>query len=398
MNNLLKQTNRFFLIAILVLMCSSFTTENIQLHKGVNTIHFDSLVSSIRFSSSDLILIDDGDSVRFYGEGHSNFSALYVFKKPLDSCVVLVQNELNIKYQTFYIAPLEKTTFRISDIENDSCARIEPYSVSQSEWREGLESPKSGRVLTPTEHLIIHHAAGSNTATNYTDIVRNYYVLHTEGNGWDDIGYNYLIAQNGLIYKGRDPQGKADQDNVQGAHYCAHNQNTMGICLLGNYMTIDPTDQTIDALTDLLAWKCVKEGFDVDHSQVHASTGVNTPRITGHRHACNTSCPGDHVWDLLPQIRTTVKQKMVKCETIEKEESSLEYKLILNPYKGRIFIESASELDDIEVYDLNGLPREIQVEKLNDYVYEISMQWTGIGVVVIRKGDESASELVFIEK
>lgn len=47
-----------------------------------------------------------------------------------------------------------------------------------------------------------------------------------KGRGWKDIGYHYVIRRNGEIDHGRD-------ENVVGAHCEGHNQNSIGICLVG---------------------------------------------------------------------------------------------------------------------------------------------------------------------
>ena len=88
----------------------------------------------------------------------------------------------------------------------------------------------------------MHHSAGSTFDTNYTAVVRSYYLLHTEVNGWDDIGYNYLIARDGSIFAGRDPQNRTGvaQDNVHGAHFCGKNDYTMGICVIGDFTSQAP--------------------------------------------------------------------------------------------------------------------------------------------------------------
>ena len=66
---------------------------------------------------------------------------------------------------------------------------------------------------------MVHHSAGSNTNSNYTQVVRDIYLYHTQVNGcWSDIGYNYLVAQDGSIYNGRDP-GALEQDDVLGRSF-----------------------------------------------------------------------------------------------------------------------------------------------------------------------------------
>lgn len=47
-----------------------------------------------------------------------------------------------------------------------------------------------------------------------------------KGNGWNDIGYHYVIRRNGSIEKGRD-------ESVVGAHASGHNSRSIGVCLVG---------------------------------------------------------------------------------------------------------------------------------------------------------------------
>src|SRR5690606_5894496 len=110
----------------------------------------------------------------------------------------------------------------------------EPQMIDPSHWRAGLPQPKGSPVFTSVNHIIIHHSAGSNLVTDFTNEVRNIYLYHTNVNGWDDIGYNFLIAPNGTIYQGRDGRGIVEKDYVMGAHMCGRNSGTMGICLLGD--------------------------------------------------------------------------------------------------------------------------------------------------------------------
>lgn len=49
---------------------------------------------------------------------------------------------------------------------------------------------------------------------------------HVNDNGWSDIGYHYIIRRDGKIEKGR-------PDNIPGAHARGHNNDSIGICLVG---------------------------------------------------------------------------------------------------------------------------------------------------------------------
>lgn len=58
-------------------------------------------------------------------------------------------------------------------------------------------------LYTTVTHLIVHHTAGANTAADWPSVLRSIWVLHVMGNGWNDIGYDYLIDPDGLPYEGR---------------------------------------------------------------------------------------------------------------------------------------------------------------------------------------------------
>lgn len=49
---------------------------------------------------------------------------------------------------------------------------------------------------------------------------------HRRGNGWSDIGYHFVIRRSGRIEPGR-------QIDVEGAHVRGHNDNSIGVCMVG---------------------------------------------------------------------------------------------------------------------------------------------------------------------
>ncbi len=50
--------------------------------------------------------------------------------------------------------------------------------------------------------------------------------IHVEENGWDDIGYHYIVKRNGVIDRGR-------PHDAVGAHCRGQNQTSIGLCLIG---------------------------------------------------------------------------------------------------------------------------------------------------------------------
>ena len=157
-------------------------------------------------------------------------------------------------------------------------------------------------------HVVVHHTAGANAVPDWPTEVRSIWYLHTFTNGWGDIGYNYLIDPNGVIYEGR-----AGGSYVIGAHFSCRNTNTAGIALLGTYSNVAPTNAALASLERLLAEICRRNGIDPTAFAYHGPSALNLPTIIGHRDGnsspvtCSkTECPGDVLYALLPSIRSDV--------------------------------------------------------------------------------------------
>src|SRR4029078_11306975 len=90
------------------------------------------------------------------------------------------------------------------------------------------------------QFAVIHHTAGttSYTASQSAAIVRGIEVYHVKGNGWNDIGYNFLVDKYGQVFEGR--YGGVGK-NVIGAHAEGFNTGSVGVALLGTYQTAAPT-------------------------------------------------------------------------------------------------------------------------------------------------------------
>lgn len=225
----------------------------------------------------------------------------------------------------------------------------EPQVVSQSVWRKGLPEPDYTRSFNEVEHLIVHHSATANHLTDYTNVVRNIYIYHTEVNGWSDIGYNYLIAPNGTLFAGRDPAGGA-QDNVRGAHFCGQNSATMGVCLLGDYTQVQPATEMMLSLEHLLSWKTYKEQLEATGEIPHPAN-PQLPVIAGHQDGCATACPGRYVYEKLPALRLAVQENQQACE-----KGSPQPWVYFAPRLQEVCLGGLpeEELDELQVYDIQG--------------------------------------------
>lgn len=189
-----------------------------------------------------------------------------------------------------------------------------PTIVSRAGWGCGTDcTPREQPIFSPVTHLVVHHSAGSNTATDWPAVIRSIWVLHVRGNGWNDIGYNYLIDPNGVIYEGR-----AGGDGVVGAHFSGVNTATMGVCMVGTYSETPPQPAAVESLRSLLTWQAEKWKLDASGQTVHAASGLTLNVVSGHRDAGlsarasgSTECPGNALYVYLPGLRRMIANSAI---------------------------------------------------------------------------------------
>lgn len=148
--------------------------------------------------------------------------------------------------------------------------------------------------------IIIHHTATSKNLDNPRQAIRDIYYWHAMSRGWGDIGYNYIIDQQGNIYEGR-----YGGDGVVGAHAGPANVGSIGIAVLGNYEENEVPEPVTSSLTTLIKAKASKYGIDTMGTSMFR--GENSPNLLGHRDVMSTSCPGDKLYGMLPTIKALSK-------------------------------------------------------------------------------------------
>ncbi len=186
-----------------------------------------------------------------------------------------------------------------------------PALIPRASWRADEEIRRAGPAFAPSlRFAVVHHTAGANgyTAAQSAAIVRAIQIYHVKGNGWNDIGYNFLVDKYGQVFEGR--YGGVER-NVIGAHAEGFNTGSVGISLLGTYGDTKPTAKALDAIAALIAWR-----LDVAHvdplsrlswisggnARFPSGTPVPLTAVTGHRDTGPTSCPGNALGAQLPAI------------------------------------------------------------------------------------------------
>lgn len=209
----------------------------------------------------------------------------------------------------------------------------QPGVVSRQQWgadesyRVNADgSEKWAPAFYPTQKLIVHHTATQNNDPDPAATVRAIYRYHAIDKGWGDIGYNFLVDANGVIYKGRysGPAGTLYSDTATGenpdgrgvtaAHVSGYNSGTMGIAVLGAYTSTAISAAARSAVVDHLAWESERHGLDPQTSSTYTNpvngTTKDVANISGHRDWVATECPGDLFYGDLAAIRKDVAAKI----------------------------------------------------------------------------------------
>jgi flagellar hook assembly protein FlgD len=190
-----------------------------------------------------------------------------------------------------------------------------PQIIPRSGWQADESIRRAPPVYAPSlRFALVHHTVNSNSysCSQSASIVRGIEVYHVKGNGWNDIGYNFLVDRCGQIFEGR--YGGIDR-NVVGAHSQGFNTGSVGISVIGTYNSVGISAAAKASLVKLLAWR-----LDVAHvdplSFVNVLSGgnqkfparvpVNLRAISGHRDTYLTECPGNALYAQLPGIAQAV--------------------------------------------------------------------------------------------
>jgi hypothetical protein len=203
----------------------------------------------------------------------------------------------------------------------------QPTIQSRAAWGADLSSggchPRGAPEMGTVTAAVIHHTVNANdyTPEEAPGIVLGICRFHVFGNGWNDIGYNALVDRYGTLYEGR---AGGLTNPVVGAHAQGFNSTTTAIASIGDHTTEAPTPEAQNSIVNYLAWRMAAAGATPVNISVQLRSGggsesrypagavVTVPRIMGHRTLGKTTCPGDLMDSLIPQITAAV-QKRIKA-------------------------------------------------------------------------------------
>lgn len=194
-----------------------------------------------------------------------------------------------------------------------------PPMVTRDQWDPGNQCrPRSSPGYGEVKAALVHHTVTSNlyAPDDGAAMVLAICRYHRNGNGWTDIGYNFLVDRYGTIYEGR--EGGIDRA-VVGAQAQGFNATTTGISNLGTFTSGGQTAVALQANARLIAWKLGLHGVPLSGeasirsgggrlSRYPAGAVVKIPTVSGHRDVGSTDCPGTSLYAQLPELRRLVQQ------------------------------------------------------------------------------------------
>lgn len=155
---------------------------------------------------------------------------------------------------------------------------VSTHDLTEEDCRKAAEPPDPAGFdrLLQVSALVVHHSA---TESGGAGAFR---VLHRLVKGWRDVGYHFVIGNGTHSPDGHQEKGRPE--NCRGAHAKGANEFSLGICLVGDFMTGRPTPPQMrtlgTVLRELMASYGLKKGSVLLHRQVRGSS---------------TECPGKNL-------------------------------------------------------------------------------------------------------
>lgn len=164
-------------------------------------------------------------------------------------------------------------------------ALLPDWIITREGWGARDPSRVCGEPHTP-RYITIHH-----TVTPTVDSVapaarvRGIQAYHIDSNGWCDVGYHFIVGQDGRVYQGRSSELRT------GAHAGGANTDNLGVSLLGTFTDDVPSDSMFYGTANVVRW--ISDTYNVE---------LTRDWLKGHREWGSTSCPGDQLFARLDRV------------------------------------------------------------------------------------------------
>lgn len=171
----------------------------------------------------------------------------------------------------------------------------EPAIASPDETLPPYDPAWRVKLTRAWRYIVIHHSATP------TGSAAAFHRHHRNENGWDGLGYDFVIGNGRGSGDGVVEVGYRWKQQLTGAHAGkgrndsnVMNETGIGICLVGDFDKAPPTAAQVRALERLVAF-------------LQSYCGIPAERILGHADVRDTSCPGK----LFPAARFFAPRRVV---------------------------------------------------------------------------------------
>src|SRR3954467_5192295 len=191
-----------------------------------------------------------------------------------------------------------------------------PAIQPRAAWGAEACVPREPPVFGDVQAAFVHHTVSANdyTPEEVPSIILSICRYHRNSNGWNDIGYNFLVDKFGTLWEGR--AGGIDQ-GVVGAQAQGFNSQSTGIANIGTFDDVPETDAAMNSMAQLIRWKLPLTGAPTagavqpvaaggSDNRYPAGTRATLDRVSGHRDVDATDCPGGDLYSQLPTLRALV--------------------------------------------------------------------------------------------
>ena len=192
----------------------------------------------------------------------------------------------------------------------------QPEIAPRSTWEGGQCQPRGAPAYREVKVGFVHHTVSANeyTAEQVPSMLLSICRYHRNSNGWNDMGYNFVVDKFGRLWEGR--AGGIDKA-VVGAHTEGMNTQSFAVSNIGDHSTIPAGEPAMEAMSRLIRWKLPLHGQPTTGTATVVSNGgggshfaageeATLERVSGHRDANATACPGQALYDQLPALRERV--------------------------------------------------------------------------------------------
>jgi MYXO-CTERM domain-containing protein len=153
--------------------------------------------------------------------------------------------------------------------------------VTRSQW--GARATRCSTRHSPYR-ITVHHTVTPNNDSNMPARVRGIQNYHMDNRGWCDIGYQFLVGQDGKVYQGR-------MEYLLGTHVGNNNSGNLGVSFIGTFSTVVPSNGMFNAGARIL--RSIRDYYGIT---------LNRTNVKGHREYNSTACPGQELYNRLGHL------------------------------------------------------------------------------------------------